>query len=227
MVRTWNISWECINIKRIIEKIAKKLSFPQILSQLAILGLLNKNLFEDENNLTKISQRLNQVFANSNNEWSSKYTYNNNSEEKKLIEISRMNRGVKDVFLMGEDDLNSDEIKILDNAKEFLNNYFFGKCIFTSNEVNYEIKDPLDLATRITDIGKKGSQVNRYKGLGEMNPVQLWETTLDPNARFLLQVKVENEGDAEETFSTLMGEAVEHRRTFIQDNALKVSNLDI
>ena len=86
---------------------------------------------------------------------------------------------------------------------------------------------PLDLATRITDLGKKGSQVNRYKGLGEMNPVQLWETTLDPNARFLLQVKVENEGDAEETFSTLMGEAVEHRRTFIQDNALKVNNLDV
>ena len=86
---------------------------------------------------------------------------------------------------------------------------------------------PLDLAIRITDIGKKGSQVNRYKGLGEMNPVQLWETTLDPNSRYLLQVKVENEGDAEETFSTLMGEAVEYRKTFIQDNALKVNNLDI
>jgi DNA gyrase subunit B len=54
-----------------------------------------------------------------------------------------------------------------------------------------------------------------------MNPVQLWETTLDPNARYLLQVKVENEGDAEETFSTLMGETVEYRRAFIQDNALK------
>ena len=218
---------KCIGIKRIIEKISKKLGFPQILSQLAILGLLNQKLFDDENNLKKISQRLNQVFANSNNEWSSRYTYKNNSNEKKLIEISRMNRGVKDIFVMAEDDLNSDEIKTLDNAKEFLNNYFFGKCIFAYNEVNYEIIDPLDLATRITDIGKKGSQVNRYKGLGEMNPVQLWETTLDPNARFLLQVKVENEGDAEETFSTLMGEAVEHRRTFIQDNALKVSNLDI
>ena len=217
---------KCISIKRIIEKIAKKLSFPEILSQLAILGLLNQKLFEDEDNLMKITQRLNQVFANSNNEWSSRYTYNNN-DEKKLIEISRMNRGVKDVFVLDEDDLNSEEIKTLDNAKEFLNSYFFEKCIFTSNEVNYEIKDPLDLATRITDIGKKGSQVNRYKGLGEMNPAQLWETTLDPNARFLLQVKVENEGDAEETFSTLMGEAVEHRRNFIQDNALTVSNLDI
>ena len=217
---------KCINIKRIIENIAKKLGFPEILSQLAILGVLNEKMFENEINLTKISQRLNQVLANSNNEWSSKYTYKNDSK-KKYVEISRINRGVTDVFVMSEDDLNSDDIKTLDNAKEFLNNYFFGECIFISNEENYEIKGPLDLASRITDLGKKGSHVNRYKGLGEMNPVQLWETTLDPNARFLLQVKVENEGDAEETFSTLMGEAVEHRRSFIQDNALKVSNLDI
>ena len=128
---------------------------------------------------------------------------------------------------MSEEDLRSDEIKTLDSAKIFLNHYFSGKCVFNYNEETYELKGPLDLASRITDLGKKGSQVNRYKGLGEMNPVQLWETTLDPNARFLLQVKVENEGDAEETFSTLMGEAVEHRRAFIQDNALKVSNLDI
>ena len=218
---------KCINIKRVIENIAKKLGFPQILSQLAILGFLNQKIFEDPNNLSIISQRLNQILSSSNDEWSSRYTYKNEVDDKKYIEISRINRGVKDVFVMSEDDLNTDEIKTLDNAKEFLNNYFSGKCIFTSNEENYEIKGPLDLANRITDLGKKGSQVNRYKGLGEMNPVQLWETTLDPNARFLLQVKVDNEGDAEETFSTLMGEAVEHRRTFIQDNALKVSNLDI
>ncbi len=218
---------KCINIKRIIENIAKKLGFPEILSQLAILGFLNEKMFENEINLIKISQRLNQVLANSNSEWSSKYIHKNNDYDKKYIEISRINRGVKDVFVMSEDDLNTEEIKTLDNTKDFLNNYFSGKCIFTSNEENYEIKGPLDLAAKITDLGKKGSQVNRYKGLGEMNPVQLWETTLDPNARFLLQVKVENEGDAEETFSTLMGEAVEHRRTFIQDNALKVSNLDI
>ena len=126
-----------------------------------------------------------------------------------------------------EEDLNSEEIKALDNMKDFLSDHFLNKCIFNSNTENYELNGPLDLAKKVTDLGKKGSQVNRYKGLGEMNPVQLWETTLDPNARFLLQVKVENEGDAEETFSTLMGETVEHRRTFIQDNALKVSNLDI
>ncbi len=218
---------KCINIKRIIENVAKKHGFPQILSQLAILGTLNSQLFENKNNLLKISERLNKVLAKSNNEWSSRYIEKKDDENAKCIEISRINRGVKDIFFMSELDLSSDEIKFLDNAKEFLNRYFFEKCIFIYNEEKHELKGPLDLANRITDLGKKGAQVNRYKGLGEMNPVQLWETTLDPNARFLLQVKVDNEGDAEETFSTLMGEAVEHRRTFIQDNALKVGNLDI
>ena len=149
------------------------------------------------------------------------------NKDKKSIEIYRVNRGVKDILILTEEDLVSDEAKALNSMKVFLNDHFLNKCTFTINDKNYDVIGPLDLAQRVTDNGKKGSQVNRYKGLGEMNPVQLWETTLDPNARFLLQVKVENEGDAEETFSTLMGETVEHRRNFIQENALKVSNLDI
>ena len=213
--------------KRIIDNLSKKLGFPEIISQLAILGLLNFKLFENDNNLLKITQRLNKLPSNSSNEWTAKYNLNSENDNKKSIEISRVNRGVKDILILNEEDLNSEEIKALDNMKDFLSDHFLNKCIFNSNTENYELNGPLDLAKKVTDLGKKGSQVNRYKGLGEMNPVQLWETTLDPNARFLLQVKVENEGDAEETFSTLMGETVEHRRTFIQDNALKVSNLDI
>ena len=83
------------------------------------------------------------------------------------------------------------------------------------------------LVDLILEKGKKGTQISRYKGLGEMNPDQLWETTLDPNSRSLIQVKIEQEINAEETFSTLMGEVVEPRRNFIQENALNVSNLDI
>jgi DNA gyrase subunit B len=79
----------------------------------------------------------------------------------------------------------------------------------------------------VVEFGRKGVEVQRYKGLGEMNPDQLWETTLDPNARALLQVKVSHEDSAEETFSTLMGDIVEPRREFIQTNALNVSNLDV
>ncbi len=214
-----------IQAKRIIDKISKILGFPDIISQIAILGLFNLNLFNNESHILKVTERLNRLSGNISNNWNA--NLNIQDQNNKSLQIYRVNRGVKDEFTLTEKDLISEEAKALDNMKDFLNNHFLDKCIFSINDKDYQLNGPLDLAQKVTDLGKKGSQVNRYKGLGEMNPIQLWETTLDPNARFLLQVKVENEGDAEETFSTLMGEIVEHRRNFIQENALKVSNLDV
>ena len=80
---------------------------------------------------------------------------------------------------------------------------------------------------KIIEIGKKGVTTQRFKGLGEMNAEQLWETTLDPENRTILQVKIDQFDEADETFSTLMGNVVEPRREFIQENALKVVNLDV
>ncbi len=98
---------------------------------------------------------------------------------------------------------------------------------FVRKDVSTDIFGPFALFNAVTSFGRKGISMQRYKGLGEMNPEQLWETTLDVNARTLLQVRMSESESADETFSQLMGDLVEPRREFIQNNALNVSNLDI
>jgi len=84
-----------------------------------------------------------------------------------------------------------------------------------------------ELMTTIINDGKKGLVVQRYKGLGEMNPAQLWETTMNPEKRILLQVKTDDKVAADEMFTVLMGDQVEQRREFIKQNSNQVRNLDI
>ncbi len=97
---------------------------------------------------------------------------------------------------------------------------------FVVKDKSTPVYGPVSLVDIVTEQGRKGFTIQRYKGLGEMNADELWETTLDPEARTLLQVYIQHDNDAEEVFSTLMGDVVEPRREFIQTNALNVRNLD-
>ena len=92
---------------------------------------------------------------------------------------------------------------------------------------SWEIKFPEDLVTIIMEEGQKGVTIQRFKGLGEMNPEQLWETTMDPETRTLLKVNIADAAEADDIFTILMGDKVEPRRDFIQNNVLELNELDI
>ena len=123
--------------------------------------------------------------------------------------------------------IRSSEARSLDEHTVELQQNFISHSELRVKDRKFNITGPISLFDAIIEIGRQGVSMQRYKGLGEMNPEQLWETTLDPNVRTLLQVKLSHADEAEDVFSTLMGDVVEPRREFIQANALKVANLDV
>jgi DNA gyrase subunit B len=141
--------------------------------------------------------------------------------------FSRTLRGVGESYTVDASVLKSAEARRLDEMAAALADVFGSVGTLTVKDRGQPVTGPVALLDGILDAGRKGIGIQRYKGLGEMNPGQLWETTLDPNARSLLVVRVSHVEEAEEVFSTLMGDVVEPRRDFIQSNALKVSNLDV
>jgi len=102
-----------------------------------------------------------------------------------------------------------------------------GGCRLVEEQESRVMGNPQDVLAELLDRGKKGLTIQRYKGLGEMNPGQLWQTTMDPERRTLLKVEIEDVVEADDIFTVLMGDKVEPRREFIQNNALQVKELDI
>jgi len=136
-------------------------------------------------------------------------------------------RGVTEVHFIDRALLGSLDARRLNERRPHLTEVYDKPAKLKRKDKVEVVNGPRSLLDAVYDTGRKGIELQRYKGLGEMNPEQLWETTLDPDVRTLLQVKVGDIAEADEIFAKLMGDIVEPRRDFIQENALNVSNLDV
>ena len=142
------------------------------------------------------------------------------------LRLTRTVRGVEEIRTLDGPVLRGGEARRLAQMTQALRDVYRERATLLRKDRSQPIFGPLDLLAAILKEGEKGLTLQRYKGLGEMNPNQLWETTLDPEARTLLQVKIDDVAEADDLFTKLMGDVVEPRREFIQENALSVANLD-
>ncbi|KHJ53432.1 DNA gyrase subunit B [Aureimonas altamirensis] len=141
--------------------------------------------------------------------------------------FQRLVRGVQEVQTIDAALIHSADAIALNRMAARLSEVYAQSPTLKRKETERSISGPVDLLNAVFEVGRKGISLQRYKGLGEMDPEQLWETTLDPEVRSLLQVKINDATDADQLFSRLMGDEVEPRREFIQENALQVANLDV
>ena len=209
--------------RAMIAELSRRIGSQTVTEQCAIAGVMGPQGFDHAKDAASyIAQRLNQLSNNLKRGWTGEY-----NESEQNITFKRTVRGVTEVYVLDSQLIKTPEARELDGMVGDLQEAYGKPAVLETKDSKEIIDGPTKLSELIQQIGKKGLAVNRYKGLGEMNPDQLWETTLDPNQRTLLQVKINHSEEAAEVFSTLMGDVVEPRRDFIQENALKVANLDI
>ena len=151
----------------------------------------------------------------------------NPNSEKFIIEINQFKHGNLITSILDEEFLLTGDYKQIIKTSSLTKDLIQEKAVISRNEKIAEVGEFKDAVDWLMSEAKSGLNIQRYKGLGEMNPSQLWETTMDPSVRRLLQVKIEDAISADQVFSTLMGDQVEPRRNFIESNALGVNNLDI
>ncbi|WP_297778559.1 DNA topoisomerase (ATP-hydrolyzing) subunit B [uncultured Roseovarius sp.] len=167
-----------------------------------------------------VAQRLDMISNEYERGWQGRPTQDNG------IRLTRTVRGVEEMRTLDGPVLRGGEARKLSQMTTPLREIYRERATLIRKDRVQPIFGPLDLLDAILKEGEKGLSLQRYKGLGEMNPGQLWETTLDPEARTLLQVKIDDVAEADDLFTKLMGDVVEPRREFIQENALNVANLD-
>ena len=193
----------------------------QVVEQAAILGVLNSAIFGDPEKAKAaapfIAKRMNVLAEETERGWEGTFT-----EDAGFV-FTRTVRGVQSVAIIDHALLGSADARKLDEYAVSLQKVYEKPGALRRKDETWPIHGPVALFEAITGAGRKGISMQRYKGLGEMNPEQLWETTLDVNARSLLQVRIKEVDEANVLFDQLMGDLVEPRRQFIQDNALSAS----
>ena len=194
-----------------------------ILEQAALAGAFDPG--QADSGLQQVSDtvalRLNLIATEYEKGWTGRITQDHG------IRLSRILRGVEELRTLDGAVLRSGEARRLSQISSTTRDAYKDPAKLVRKDRETMIHGPIDLLKSVLAEGEKGLSLQRYKGLGEMNPEQLWETTLDPEARTLLQVKVDDLVEADDIFTKLMGDVVEPRREFIQQNALNVEHLDI
>jgi len=215
---------EARKIKGLLSRLSRHVPMA-IIEQSAILGALNPDILSNPEHSDQaseyIAKRLDALSSEFERGWQG------STLEDGGLAFKRTLRGVTESHAIDGALIRSSDARQLDAMAGQLQRIYGRHGELIAKDKTLPITGPVDLVDRVMEAGRKGVSIQRYKGLGEMNPGQLWETTLDPNARALLQVRVSHADEAEDVFSTLMGDIVEPRRDFIVENALKVANLDI
>ena len=211
--------------RNLMQPLIRKVGSAAVVEQAAIAGALNPDLIPDAQRANQaagyIAHRLDELALETERGWKGEAGADGG------LVFTRRLRGVTELHVIDGPLLRSAEAHRLDAMAAELQADFLASSMLVTKEREMRIDGPLSLIGRVLETGRKGIAISRYKGLGEMNADQLWETTLDPEARSLLQVKVAHGDEADDLFSTLMGDVVEPRREFIQHHALEVTNLDV
>ena len=209
---------------RLIEILGRRVGHRDVVEQAAIAGLLNGGTLDSADAADYLGRRLESQADALEKGWQATIE---DTPDGPAIVATRQLRGITERYVIDRKTVAMPEAVELDSMAAHLQEIYVRSSQIRLGSSVSDVRGPTGLSQVIFQTGRKGAQISRYKGLGEMNPEQLWETTLDPGQRTLLQVSIEQEEDADLAFSTLMGEAVEERRDFIQKNALRVANLDI
>ena len=215
---------DAMRLRNLLDNLHSRYS-RSVVEQAAIAGALNPELTDNperaQQTADEVARRLDVIAEETERGWSGHVT------DEGGLRFERMVRGVKEVAVLDVALIGSADARHIDQLTPRLNEIYGIPPVLRRKDDHQEMSGAVELLEGIFATGRKGISMQRYKGLGEMNAEQLWETTLDPNVRSLLQVKVNDATDADSLFARLMGDEVEPRREFIQDNALSVANLDI